>query len=1104
MAVMTASTVVAKDKLLIMEKQRVAETPGDNRISRRGLTPDRYQPVSSSSTLERKHPWSLPKQALAPTFLDTIDVLVLRFNFQEEDPDDPNTTGNGVMDLSDPMADPVDSINYYKRVKHWVDPPPHDSAYFDAHLRALRRYWEWVSERKITLSWDIFPPEPNSVYQLPQPMNHYGKCDFDLVVSGLEQYFIDCITTADSMSPEIDFSDYEAIILFHAGADRQMDWKDNSCSDLFTGFIAFGDSIAVDDSAHYVRTAVMMPEAASQDNRATALNAVLAHEFGHQLGLVDIYSTQTFMSQLGDFALMDNNGFGTGIDPVPSYLVGRVFGAVPLYPCAWSRAFLGFVEVHDYRQGSDIRLVAAEVISQGIEVARIPISENEYYLIENRVVDTDGRETAMRVDSATNVYLGPSNFDYEYTGEYDFLMPGAGMLIYLVDEAVAGLDYDGDGLNNFDDNDLQWTWDYVRQQRPGRKFITLIEADGLINFGGYYRYGWGKPEDMFRDDRTNSFTPNTNPATIDNSGNNTHICITGITRDTAMIPGTGIPMLLDTVMLFDVETEWLTAGFPVRAGRPLIGLSPIVDDLDRDGTDEIIVVSGPNLLAITTTGENFLRNYTDCDTCPVYYDITVASVYPADSRRFPLPMYAQTSADMISAGPVTGDFGLTDSNRFVAIGYATGSNNGRVDIRALHDNNLDGQADPVGQIATQGMPIALSFGTVLYALTDQGQIYLKDGLQSSDTVLGTITNDEYHGLCRLGDRLVVMAGDAAVTWLYCFDGVETDSFSLGSYFNYGPLVVDLNRDDTPELTAFSPDGRAIVVTIDTGSTPPTFAILHENETGFGITTNPVAGDIDNNGYPDIILGGFNTILAFNRELTLMTDFPIEINDRFPNDRVEAAPVLADIRRGGPPEVIFPTFVGNVYSFGLDLSYGFPLSGGEQVRGTDSTVWIGGYYGAGSPVIFSDSTGGKLGYLGSDGWFYAWEVDLDTVTNYWPMNGHDPEASYAFESSGLSSPEKYTTLLPEERFYNYPNPVIDGQTTIRYFLGEDAVRVEAKIYDLSGVHVKTLTSSGISGGVDHDDLVWNCSDVTPGVYRCVLEVDFGDQIEIAFTDIAVIR
>ncbi|MCK4856503.1 MAG: hypothetical protein KAT58_00880, partial [candidate division Zixibacteria bacterium] len=81
---------------------------------------------------------------------------------------------------------------------------------------------------------------------------------------------------------------------------------------------------------------------------------------------------------------------------------------------------------------------------------------------------------------------------------------------------------------------------------------------------------------------------------------------------------------------------------------------------------------------------------------------------------------------------------------------------------------------------------------------------------------------------------------------------------------------------------------------------------------------------------------------------------------------------------------------------------------------------------------------------------------------------------------------------------------DGETTIRYFLGEDAVRVEAKIYDLSGVQVATLTSPGISGGVDHDDLVWNCSDVTPGVYRCVLEVDFGGQIEIAFTDIAVIR
>lgn len=198
--------------------------------------------------------------------------------------------------------------------------------------------------------------------------------------------------------------------------------------------------------------------------------------------------------------------------------------------------------------------------------------------------------------------------------------------------------------------------------------------------------------------------------------------------------------------------------------------------------------------------------------------------------------------------------------------------------------------------------------------------------------------------------------------------------------------------------------------------------------------------------------------------------------------------MADIQKGEPAELIFPTLVGNIYSFGLDKSYGFPLSAGE--------------FGYGSPVIFSDTTGGKLGYLGADGWFYAWHVDFDSALNYWPMGGHDPHGSFSFDQTKLTATGTYAELFPEERFYNYPNPVVDGWTTIRYFLGEEAVRVSLSIYDLSGVKVTDMTGP-TSGGIDNE-FTWHCSDITPGVYRCMIEVDFGGRTESAFTDIAIIR
>jgi M6 family metalloprotease-like protein len=1075
---------VGAEQTLIIRKSTSVDEPDDSRPIYPCMTS--RAATGLAAQLPRKHPWSLPTRPLSADFQRTLNVLVLRFNFQKEDIDDPNTTGNGLMNLADLPMTAEDSAAYLDSVKHFIDPPPHDSAYFDAHMRALSKYWETVSEGKITLVWDIYPPGKDSIYQLPHPMSYYGKCSLvsDTIVAGLEQFFLDCIRMADSVSPELQFADYDAIILFHAGSDRQNDLGNpETCSDLFTGFIHYFpdperglDTAWVDNGSYFVETALIAPESPSQDNRAVALNAVLAHEFGHQLGLVDLYNTRSGISQLGDFALMDYNGFGSGVET--EWPAGRIFGASPVYASAWSRAYLGFVEVHDFRQGSDIRVVAAEVVSEGIKIARVPITENEYYLIENRVALVNPADTFLLLDSVSSVILWPVNENKEFTGEYDFLMPGSGLLIYHVDEGVAALDYDGDGVNNFDDNDLQWD--------SRRRFIRLIEADGIVNFGGYYRVGgYGEAEDMFRDDRNNSFTPNTNPPAIDNSGNNTHIYITNITRGTVNIGG--VPMLLDTVILFDLETDKLAAGFPVRAGYPTYGLSPLADDLDRDGIDELIVASGQNLLVMTTAGENFLRRFTNCTSCPVYYDTSQASVYPAPGRLHPLPLFAKVNDD-ITAGPVTGDFGDNQSLKYVAIGYPTGTEAGRVMFYQLDDANEDGLADSVTWFNTNGYPIALSFGDIFYVLTSRGAIYRKDNLIDFSQPLGSVGADRLHGICRLGDGLLLLAGDSLRTKLYYFDAARRDSFTLGNhYYNFGPVLVDMNLDDLPELAAFSPDGRGILATIDTTGQSLSFSILQEAETGFHMTTNPIAGDVDSDGYPDLIVGGTNAVYAFDHNLLLKTDFPIFVNDRFPDDDVVAAPVMADIESGGRPEVIFPTFVGNIYSFGASLSFGFPLSGGER--------------GAGSPVVFSDTSGGKLGYLGADGWFYAWDIDLDTTRNYWPMGGHDPAGTFAFDQTKLGEPSAYAVDFPKEQFYNYPNPVVDGVTRLRYFLGRDAERVEFHIYDLIGQEVVRLTGDTEQGQREKE---WACSGVTPGVYRCVIQVDFGDRTETAFTDIAIIR
>ncbi len=1113
----------ADGKLMIGQRSARTVTAGERKVIHRCLTPPTSERISLP--LDRDKPWSLPNKPLAAGFTRNVHILVLRYNFQLEQTDNPNTTGLGNMDLSN------DSAAFFNENGHFIDPSPHDSAFFDAHMKALGFYYDKVSEGKLTLTWDIFPPARDSVYQLPREMGHYGACIDTLsedealpaIVHGLERYFIDCVRLADTVSPEIDFSAYESFFLFHAGADQQNNIGfPNTCSDLFSGFIRFGDSIQADDGTIFlggisvdndstkIRTALMMPETASQDNRATALNAVIAHEFGHQLGLVDLYRTGAFRTQLGDFALMDNNGFGTGIE-FAGFTVGQTFGVNPVFPCAWSRAYLGFVDVVEYRQGSNIRLVAAEIESEGIKVARIPISDDEYYLIENRLQEIDNKTTYMIADPVTSVIWGPGDTTKTLTGEYDHLMGGSGVIIYHVDESVAREDWGANyGVNNFYDNQLQLD--------SQRRFVRLVEADGIVDFGGYYNAGFGSDEDLFRDDRNDKFTPNTNPPSIDNTGNNTHIYITDITRDSMLVGFSHVKV--DSVIFFDVRTDGLVENFPVRVGYPipsyfdypiivgvdtvwtrLRGVSVIADDLDRDGINEIIVGSNAIVSVFGTDGLPFILQHSNCSPWITYVDNSHSRFDGADTNFVNPVLYGRDTAAIvpayfvaphfITAGPVTGDFGQTANMKMVAVGYPSTVDSGEVALHIPADVDTDALADQYYVFPTFGWPVQLLFDDILYAVTDKGMIYRKSVWDTLPPEIIDLATDSIYGACRLGDGLVVLGQRGESAYLSIIVGTDSSSWQLPMVCNMNPVIVDLDQDQLPEVVCASQSGDLVVVTIDTtGSGSPLFSIYDSKQTGHEFTADPIIGDIDLDGHPDIILGGFGTVYAFDDRLLGKLDYPRQIDDRFPEDAVLAAPIICELDGRTKPELIFSTFEGNLYSISSELSYGFPLSAGERSYS--------------SPLIMSDTTGAKLGYVGDDGWFYLWDFwanDFDEQKSYWPMVGADPGGSFVFDNSKLKGSGVSDEFLVKERFFAWPNPVVDGTVNIRYYLGQQADRVTISIYDLSGV----LVTEDRGDGFERDnEYRWDCSDVTPGVYRCLLEVEAAGKEEHAFFDIAVIR
>ncbi|HQK57548.1 MAG TPA: hypothetical protein PK126_03295 [Candidatus Syntrophosphaera thermopropionivorans] len=81
-------------------------------------------------------------------------LLVILVDFQEEIPDDPNTTGNGKFQLE---PDP----NYL----YSIGSPPHNRKYFQDNLEALRYYYLAATAGSFNLEYDVYPI--NGAYTLP-------------------------------------------------------------------------------------------------------------------------------------------------------------------------------------------------------------------------------------------------------------------------------------------------------------------------------------------------------------------------------------------------------------------------------------------------------------------------------------------------------------------------------------------------------------------------------------------------------------------------------------------------------------------------------------------------------------------------------------------------------------------------------------------------------------------------------------------------------------------------------------------------------------------------------------------------------------------------
>lgn len=1009
---------------------------------------------------------TLFKDNLSDNPADTLRILAIRVEFQEDN--NGLTTGIGKFDLSVPEG-------------LVIDPPPHDLTYFEHQLLALSNYFKTVSGGKLILQAEVYPKVPSASYTVSQEMSFYSPLQpEELLDQRLAELFQESFQLADE-NDSIDFSQFDSFILFHAGVglDFALDF-DATPQDIPSVFLDFATlqeqlgnhdptyaGISVNGGRFFIRDGIILPETQSQEGFEVALLGTMAIMFGNQLGLPVLFNPDTGRSGIGVFGLMDQGS-------------GNFFGLLPAEPCAWSKIFLGWENAIEVRNGESLP-VAASLASEKNKIYKIPIDTQEYFLIENR--HRDFNDDGMAIGSDANGTRVEYKWDEQgqrilaaqaigvitQVNEYDFGLPGSGILIWHIDERVIA--------SNFAENRVN--------ADPERRGIDLEEADGAQDIGRVYGFldpGVGSEtgviEDMFwGSNEINmlvngsapdvAFTPFTTPSSLSNSGANSHIFLTGFSEPAE-------------VMAFSVREDISVGGFPqLTSGSAPFANSPIIADLDGDRNQELIYSApGGDIYVWNANGTKFIANSDS---------ISVNGSFGA--KKLPLAIFAQPKGSK-GFSPAIASFNdqkviIAVTDLVVAAYMPIDSDlNGRAETLFVSEASAEFTTDPlVVELISESAGFRVVVGT------SEGQV-LGFNSQGIGTEIGNVSRDAVVGLAALPEARIAYGTSVGEIGLLSLAGDFIWQNKIGSAMSKAPVVGDLNNDGKLNIIAISDLGQIFVFDED-----------GETLTGFPMFTNTnsssqlALGDIDGDHFFEIVLVSKHSVFAFSHVGVLESGFPIQMslnNDEGEGASLVASPILVDIDDDGQPEILVGSDANKLEAYHVtgERVQDFPLSVGHSVR---STATVGDLDNDGDIEIVVGA---------DDGFLYVWDLPGKLEPGNIPWGGYLADERHANANlERKTPPPSGGQLMPSNRVYNYPNPTEGNQTTIRYMLNFPA-QVHIKIFDLAGELVDELTGPGF--GQSDNEVEWQLSRIESGVYLAQVEAEGDGMKDVVVFKIAVVK
>lgn len=875
-------------------------------------------------------------------------------------------------------------------------------------------------------------------------------------------------------------------------------------------------------SVDTLRSIMVTSETASQDGLNWGVNGIIVNQIARELGLPNTHDVVKGISRLGYYDMMDFAGYNAGN------------GFLPSLPAAWERAYMGWTQVKEIRPvaGKPVTVdIAAAGTGKGSEIVKVPLSASEYLLIENRQRSWDkngevsvtlgdpdeSSDTIVKtvpIDSLNLVFEDSVCTDGKCKknnkkasgiildmSSFDAGLPASGIVVWRVNDWYLRetLQY---GVANF------WGGDTLRDHQFG---IAMVEADGILSIGKTFKnaigedtYDYGSGTDLLphlrkpaKDSKQKFDTVKTIGATgyantMTTQGGYTGIKISVNVPKKARVEKTANAFMGDSVVNFGAQTISVTisiddgsidgAEFPRNIGlASAVRGAVFVDDPENEGEKLLVVGAMDGTLQVfSALGDTLFP----ADT------VVKQKTLSRDKAEREVPLYRVGA----SFGPLVG---------MASDGKDVYSLHQKKLVKTSFAGGLPTQLEMDVDSATAGPMI--HDGKVWIASREGVTVYdaatLKKPTESSLSGLSLSTHSQpvYFtdmAVCGETNAYALSDGNLFVTdgGSQKLEGKKDESFRIA--------CTDMDRDGTSEIIAVGSRGTVAAINFDEGKDflkalwTKSYKRGAAGTSGLKDETSGIAiGDINNDGYPEVVFLGDNLVYALDRSGLPVAGFPVKISRGSPVFGFFSDPVIVDVTGDDVPEILVPSSDGLVYAVngkGKLLTDGFPMAAGsfEYIDSTSiiqpMSIFVA------NAVSDKKSAGPELYALHrnslSASRLRRASADATSSNAAWTLPAGGNERTGFFDASKLSDVKKVSAKDEISEFFMFPNPVRGGEAKARFEIGAAAKNVTLELYDITGLCVFKQKMSDVKQGrnqFEHLDLKHLGSDV----YTARLKVKF---------------